>query len=84
MEGFSLHSHVFKGVLSFGGLVGRDEFLYEVSLDFLKVWSLSLTSGFAHAISHPLENDFPRPLSILFRNARILFFSLYKEEFKAK
>ena len=51
---------------------------------FSKVWSLSLTLGFAHAIGHPLENDFPHPLSILFRKARILFFSSYKEGFKAK
>ena len=40
-----------------------------------KVRSSSLTSGLAQAISHPSEKDFPLPLSILFRNARILFFS---------
>ena len=40
-----------------------------------KVRSSSLTLGSAQAISHPSEKDFPLPLSILFRNARILFFS---------
>ena len=42
---------------------------------FSKVRSSSLTFGLAQAISHPSEKDFPLPLSILFRNARILFFS---------
>ena len=40
-----------------------------------KVRSSSLMFGSAQAISHPSEKDFPLPLSILFRNARILFFS---------
>ena len=42
---------------------------------FSKVQSSSLMFGSAQAISHPSEKDFPLPLSILFRNARILFFS---------
>ena len=42
---------------------------------FLKVRSSSLTFGSVQAISHPSEKDFPLPLSILLRNARILFFS---------
>ena len=42
---------------------------------FSKVQSLSLTLGSAQAMSHPSEKDFPLPLSILLRNARILFFS---------
>ena len=42
---------------------------------FSKVWSSSLMAGLAQAISHPSEKDFPLSLSILFRNARILFFS---------
>ena len=59
-------------------------FLTKSTLIFLKVRSSALTSGLAHAMSHPLEKDFPLPWSILFRSARILFFSSYRDGFRAK
>ena len=54
------------------------------SLIFSKV--MSAWAGLAHFISHPSANDFPCPWSILFRNARILFFglSLYIPRFRVK
>ena len=41
----------------------------------VKVQSSSLTFLLVHFISHPSVNDFPQPMFILLRNARILFFS---------
>ena len=55
-------------------LVGMNFSMKSASI-FSKVQSSSLMFGLAQAISHPLEKDFPLPLSILLRNARILFFS---------
>ena len=50
-------------------------FSIKLALIFSKVRSSSFMFRSAQAMSHPSEKDFPLPWSILFRNARILFFS---------
>ena len=54
-------------------MIGWDGFLNEVGFNFVEGL---IFVGKEHIISHPLAKDFPWPVSILFRNARILFFSL--------